>query len=58
MKMSLSTQIGVYDGCKIFQFLLLLLQSLLFLQCNFDWLGKDDTGHGKACVIQNIGLGD
>lgn len=56
--MSLSTQIGVYDGCKIFQFLLLLLQSLLFLQCHFDWLGKDDTGHGNAYVIQNIGLGD
>lgn len=57
MKMSLSTQIGVYDGCIIFQFLLLLLQSLIFLQCHFDRLGKEDTGHGNAYVIQNIGLG-
>lgn len=58
MKMSLSTQIGVYDGCIIFQFLLLLLQSPIFLQSHFDRLEKDDTRHDNAYVIQNIELGD
>ena len=47
--MSLSTQIDVYDGCKIFQFLLLLLQSLLFY--NATSIGWEKTTQDTAMLM-------